>query len=268
MGAGSAKGVNPENSEDADGFSTSSDHWDNDVPTSKVEKENAKNNNTSTNAPAKIVTEAAIASTSTAPPPPESGVDTEEKKEDAKKKARFVFSRKKEDGDNKVENLGKESETSKKDNADDKDNAKKDAEKKGFRIFNWSKKDEKKAEEKDETLDKDINDLEKTFDSLGIVGKSMWGSESSKKKDGAVDDIEMLEPMRKRKNVKTKGMNGKMSSSSSSNGSKRTFKFSWETEGEKTSEKEEEEEEWEYKAVSVYFVLPVCPFVCTYLQLL
>lgn len=257
MGAGSAKGVNPENNEDSDGFSTSSDHWENEAPTSKVEKENAKNNNTTTNAPSKVVTEGAIPSTSNAPPHPEYGIGAEEKKEDSKKKARFVFNRKKEEGDNKVENLGKESETSKKDNADDKDNAKKDTDKKGFRIFNWSKKDEKKEEEKDEALDEDIDDLEKTFDSLGIVGKGMWGNEGGKKKEGAVDDIEMLEPMRKRKNVKTKGMNGKMSSSSSSNGSKRTFKFSWETEGEKTTEKEEEEEEWEYKAVSFVFFLSV-----------
>lgn len=252
MGAGSAKGVNPEASEDSDGFSTSSDQWENEAPTTKVEKENVKNNNTANNAPSKIVTEASIASTSNAPPHPENGIEAEEKKEDGKKKARFVFNRKKEDGDNKVEDLGRESETSRKDNADDKD--KKDPEKKGFRIFNWSKKEEKKTEERDEGLDQDINDLEKTFDSLGIVGKSMWGNEGGggKKKEGAVDDIELLEPMRKRKNVKTKTMNGKTSSSSSSNGSKRTFKFSWETEGEKALEKEEEEEEWEYKAVSHY----------------
>ncbi|KAK3892293.1 hypothetical protein Pcinc_003850 [Petrolisthes cinctipes] len=263
MGAGSAKGVNPENSEDADGFSTSSDQWENEVaPTSKVEREkNAKNNNNThpaaaaTNTHSKIITEAAIASTSStnkAPPHSESvGIEAEEKskKEEAKKKARFGFSRKKEDGDdNKIEDLGKENESNKKE-----DNAKKEAEKKGFRIFNWSKKDEKKSE-KDEALDDDINDLEKTFDSLGIVGKNTWGNETtttSKKKEGTVDDIELLEPMRKRKNAKTKGMNGKSSSCGSNGSSKRTFKFSWETDGDKTTAKEEVEGEWEYKAVVI-----------------
>ncbi|KAG7167715.1 hypothetical protein Hamer_G010098 [Homarus americanus] len=251
MGAGSAKGVKPKGNDDGDQFSSSSDHWENDQPISK--KDENKNNNSES-------FERTLAEISA---PSGSNIETldngnpEEKKDDLKKKTRFGFAKKKEDG-TKVDSTQNDSSEDKK-NTNDKKNTDKNnkdpTEKKGFKLFNW--KTEKKSEEKDVGLEDDINDLEKTFDSLGIVGKNMWGNgpPNRLKED---EDPAIIEPMRKKKNVRMRGVKsmngggmveGGGSSSNSSTGSKRTFKFSWETENQTTPTKEDEEE-WEYKAVS------------------
>ncbi|XP_066985790.1 cylicin-2-like [Macrobrachium rosenbergii] len=144
---------------------------------------------------------------------------------------------------------------------EERKDSKKDGEKRtGFKLFGWRSK---KGEERDNELDKDIDDLEKTFDSLGIVGKNMWGEEKapSPRKEAA-DDLELLEPMRKRKNVRVRGTratNGMVATengdsnagknSNASSGSRRTFRYSWETEKKKT--KPDDEDEWEYKAVVI-----------------
>ncbi|XP_042223970.1 uncharacterized protein LOC121867904 isoform X2 [Homarus americanus] len=252
MGAGSAKGVKPKGNDDGDQFSSSSDHWENDQPISK--KDENKNNNSES-------FERTLAEISA---PSGSNIETldngnpEEKKDDLKKKTRFGFAKKKEDG-TKVDSTQNDSSEDKK-NTNDKKNTDKNnkdpTEKKGFKLFNW--KTEKKSEEKDVGLEDDINDLEKTFDSLGIVGKNMWGNgpPNRLKED---EDPAIIEPMRKKKNVRMRGVKsmngggmveGGGSSSNSSTGSKRTFKFSWETENQTTPTKEDEEE-WEYKAVVI-----------------
>lgn len=258
MGAGSAKGVKPENSDDGDRFSSSSEHWENDHTASDDPRKDRTKNNNSDNL-TKTVAEVVEPSGSKTDDL-ENG-ETEEKKEEHKKKTRFVFSRKKDDADKVDEFVNDSSEDDQKNNSNkkntdktNKDIPRKDADKKGFRLFNW-RKEEKKSEEKDVALDKDIDDLEKTFDSLGIVGKNLWGDDPPQQRKEAADDLELLEPMRKRKNVRVRGAvstNGTAGSGGSSNGStgsKRTFKFSWETENQQTTTMEEEDE-WEYKAVS------------------
>ncbi|XP_069179318.1 cylicin-1-like [Procambarus clarkii] len=262
MGAGSAKGVKPEHHQDVDRLSTGSEIWGSDQPAADISKRVVPKINTNDNL-AKTLAE--ISEPSGSRLDPLDAGQHEEKKEEQKKKTRFGFTRKKDD-DDRVDEFVVDSTDDKKDNDkknedktnEDKNNkeaSKKDTEKRGFRLFHW-KKDDKKIEEKDEALDKDIDDLEKTFDSLGIVGKNMWGEEANKHNKDTVDDLDLLQPMRKRNQVRVRaprGVSGPVGSSSGSNGStssKRNFKFSWESEGDQVPMKTEDDE-WEYKAMVI-----------------
>jgi len=126
---------------------------------------------------------------------------------------------------------------------------------KKFRLFG-----KKNKEVKDEKLDSDINDLEKTFESLGIVGKSVW-EQDIKPKQQSKDDLDTLEPMRNRLNVRMarppRGINGLTvtnerrldsngSDINSTSSSKKKFNFSWDTEDDNKSL---EIDEWDYRAV-------------------
>ena len=122
----------------------------------------------------------------------------------------------------------------------------------------------RKQEAKDKKLDSEINDLEKTFDSLGIVGKSVWeGSQDSKPARRSKDDLATLEPMRNRHNVRAprppRGINGltalnsdrrldtTASDMSTTSSNRKKFVFSWDTEEE---DENIEVDEWDYRAVS------------------
>nr|XP_053649015.1 uncharacterized protein LOC128700085 [Cherax quadricarinatus] len=258
MGAGSAKGVKPGNSEDADRLSTTSEQWETDH-VAPPDPTRVTSKNTASETFAKTLAEVSEASGSKEEVV-ENNHTEEDKKEEPKKKTRFGFTRKKEDdekADELVVEFSDEKKNNDKNNVDksNKDISRKDADKKGFRLFNW-KKDDKKNEEKDEVLDKDIDELEKTFDSLGIVGQNTFGEAGNQRKDAA-DDLELLQPMRKRNTVRGRGprgpngtVGGSGGSSNGSTGSKRAFKFSWETENDQTPSMMEEDE-WEYKAESV-----------------
>ena len=256
MGAGSAKGVQAEENEDeVDSFSsTSSDHWEAEVdpPAALAHPAPPK--------PPKPKPKPPIEPPSTSSVAPIENIDAE-KKEKPKKKTTFGFSLRREPNNEKLDEVGNDSsdEEGNKGERDEKgsDKEEKGKDKKGFRLFGW-RKDEKKKE-KEEGLDEDISDLEKTFDSLGIVGKNKWGGETSRVEDTTLREDVILSPMRKRKNVRggrgVKGINGLTNGSngrgsSGSNASKRTFKFSWEKDKQRSPPKDEEDE-WEYKAVSV-----------------
>lgn len=253
MGAGSAKGLQQPEDEDEDRFSSSSEQWGNDQSAS--DDSGRKDRDTSP--------ESDVVPNAPAPPIVENGESSEHEEMDGKRRGLFNFSKKKDEQDKDkvddfVDETNEDDRKKKGGTKNNKDNAKKDSEKKGFRLFGW-RKDDKKTE-KDAGLDDDINDLEKTFDSLGIVGKNSWGDAPAKPPKEAVDDLELLEPMRKRKNVRVrgpKGMNGVVAGGTAGSGSsdlgsttsRRTFKYSWETDKGSSTPKQQEDE-WEYKAVS------------------
>nr|XP_027214181.1 uncharacterized protein LOC113807164 [Penaeus vannamei] len=258
MGAGSAKGLQQPEEDDEDRFSSSSEQWGNDQSAS--DDSGRKDRDTS---PESDIAPKTI-------PSVENGESSGHEEMEGKRRGLFTFSKKKDDPDKDkvddfVDETNEDDKKKKGGTKNNKNNAKKDNEKKGFRLFGWRKDDKKN--EKDEALDEDINDLEKTFDSLGIVGKNSWGDAPAKPQKEAVDDLELLEPMRKRKNVRVrgpKGMNGVVaggtrgqdkggsgSSDVGSTTSRRTFKYSWETETGPTAPKQQEDE-WEYKAVSCF----------------
>ncbi|XP_069986729.1 uncharacterized protein [Penaeus vannamei] len=257
MGAGSAKGLQQPEEDDEDRFSSSSEQWGNDQSAS--DDSGRKDRDTS---PESDIAPKTI-------PSVENGESSGHEEMEGKRRGLFTFSKKKDDPDKDkvddfVDETNEDDKKKKGGTKNNKNNAKKDNEKKGFRLFGWRKDDKKN--EKDEALDEDINDLEKTFDSLGIVGKNSWGDAPAKPQKEAVDDLELLEPMRKRKNVRVrgpKGMNGVVaggtrgqdkggsgSSDVGSTTSRRTFKYSWETETGPTAPKQQEDE-WEYKAVVI-----------------
>ncbi|KAK8384227.1 hypothetical protein O3P69_009165 [Scylla paramamosain] len=251
MGAGSAKGVQPEENEDeVDSFSsTSSDQWEREVDTP------------ATPAPPSPVPPPPPAKSKPKPPAPpveapKAGTSVarieneEEKKDKPKKKTTFGFTLRREHHSDKIEDVNDSSDDEGEREREKKARGKleKEKDKKGFRLFGW-RKEEKKTER--DGLDDDIDDLEKTFDSLGIVGKNMWAPDGKNERKIEREEA-VLSPMRKRKNVKGRGktatgqVNG---SSSGSNASKRTFRFSWETEKQKSPPRDEGDE-WEYKAVT------------------
>ncbi|XP_063849808.1 U2 snRNP-associated SURP motif-containing protein-like [Scylla paramamosain] len=252
MGAGSAKGVQPEENEDeVDSFSsTSSDQWEREVDTP------------ATPAPPSPVPPPPPAKSKPKPPAPpveapKAGTSVarieneEEKKDKPKKKTTFGFTLRREHHSDKIEDVNDSSDDEGEREREKKARGKleKEKDKKGFRLFGW-RKEEKKTER--DGLDDDIDDLEKTFDSLGIVGKNMWAPDGKNERKIEREEA-VLSPMRKRKNVKGRGktatgqVNG---SSSGSNASKRTFRFSWETEKQKSPPRDEGDE-WEYKAVVI-----------------
>ena len=141
------------------------------------------------------------------------------------------------------------------------------SERRGFKIFKWKRDDSNNSKriggvggesgnegDKDNRLDQDINDLEKTFDSLGIVGQNKWSEDN---KPRPLDDIENLEPMRNRKQVRVRAprvVNGVAPTegsgeSSGSSSTKRTFRYSWEM----SDVTPTQDDEWEYQAVRFYF---------------
>ncbi|KAF2356070.1 hypothetical protein FHG87_013172 [Trinorchestia longiramus] len=169
-------------------------------------------------------------------------------KRDNKRGGFFHF--RKEKDENKIEDES-ESELESKEN-----------ENRRFKFFG-RKKDTKP--QKDDKLDSEINDLEKTFDSLGILGKE-------NKKDGGEnnsstrnkDDLDSLEPMRNRQNVRIarppRGLNGlttgrdflgrRNSDFTASSGSgKKKFNFSWESDEE--TQRPTKQDEWSYETVRI-----------------
>ncbi|ROT66331.1 hypothetical protein C7M84_015645, partial [Penaeus vannamei] len=162
---------------------------------------------------------------------PKNGESSGHEEMEGKRRGLFTFSKKKDDPD--------------KDKVDDFDD---------------------KKNEKDEALDEGHQRPREDLRLLGIVGKNSWGDAPAKPQKEAVDDLELLEPMRKRKNVRVrgpKGMNGVVaggtrgqdkggsgSSDVGSTTSRRTFKYSWETETGPMAPKQQEDE-WEYKAVVI-----------------
>ncbi|XP_050689608.1 uncharacterized protein LOC126981940 [Eriocheir sinensis] len=272
MGAGSAKGVKQEENEDeVDSFSSgSSENWEeSNTPPAPKKAPAAAPPGPHKHKPKPPVAPAEPPSTSTTTTSLvhiENGEPAEEKKGKPKKKFGFSLRRDQTDKVNDVNNDSSDEEEAKTERKGEKGKEKKKGGGGGgggggFKLFNW-RKDEKKSE-KDEALDLDIDDLEKTFDSLGIVGKNMWSGEEgkngsdntnpNKQTDG--DDV-LLSPMRKRRNVKKGGagkgvMNGGGGQSGGSNASKRTFKFSWEKDKQQKAAAKDEEDEWEYKAVVI-----------------
>ncbi|KAK7068482.1 hypothetical protein SK128_006109 [Halocaridina rubra] len=276
MGAGSAKGLQPEHDDD-DGdrlSNSSSTHWqseDNSDSDDSEQRAHKKHNKRTVNAEVSSSAEpetpkaagrhSSDQDSSDERDEPHHSEDEEKKKGEGKRKSFFKFSRKKSDHE-KVDDFADESDDEGKKRRDSKKNHKKDGEKPGFKLFGWRNK---KNEEKDAELDKDIDDLEKTFDSLGIQGKNMWIEDNNKARGGkSADDLELLEPMRKRKNIKVRGghrgINGMVAGRNdhnasktpggTSSGSKRTFRYSWETENDSNKSPKQQEDEWEYKAVS------------------
>ncbi|CAL4120482.1 unnamed protein product, partial [Meganyctiphanes norvegica] len=259
MGAGSAKGLRTteDDDDDIDRYSTNSDQWDEDQPDGETSKSNKQEH------VIRVVTEIP-------PLDPDLGDNnqTTTKKEETKKRGLFKFNRRKEGGVEKLENSGDENDEVEKKNKENKKNSEKNNKNKsvevdvvsdkkgGFRLFGW-RKDEHKIEEKEIQLDQEINDLEKTFDSLGIVGRNLWEEDQNNQQQTAADDLALLEPMRKRKQVRTKIPNGTKTSiinggggsGGSSSTSKRTFKYSWETSS--TDSKSQDEDAWDYKAVVI-----------------
>ncbi|XP_076030832.1 uncharacterized protein LOC143019017 [Oratosquilla oratoria] len=252
MGAGSAKGLKQEDEEDLDRFSTSSvDQWNDDSDpegTRPTEKDSVK--------------EAGEGQGGGGGGPGGEEKDGETMKGGKKRKnIIFRFGKWQDDDEADTDEEGendKKSQQDKKDN-NNKENNKKDTEKKpGFRFFGWRKEDKK--EEKDEVLEKDIDDLEKTFDSLGIVGRPLWdgeedGEAQNKPKNSLEDDPELMKPMRLRRAAnlkKPRDPKGKVtwsvgSSSTGSQTSRRTFRYSWETD----EKAPVPEDEWEYKTVVI-----------------
>ncbi|XP_018007839.1 uncharacterized protein LOC108665578 [Hyalella azteca] len=157
----------------------------------------------------------------------------------------------------------KEGSKSEDDDNDSDSEAKESGGNRRFKIFGHRKKISKA--QKDEKLDSDINDLEKTFDSLGIVGKDATkdggGNKSSMR---SKDDLEALEPMRNRMNVRISrpvrelngvttardmyGRRGSDSTSGSNNGRKK-FNYSWENDEENAAPVRQDE--WIYQAVRI-----------------
>ncbi|XP_063597144.1 ABC transporter F family member 4-like [Penaeus indicus] len=190
MGAGSAKGLQQPDEDEEDRFSSSSEQWGNDQSAS--DDSGRKDRDTSPESDVEPK----------APPAVENGESSGHEEMEGKRRGLFHFSKKKDESDKDrvdefVDETNEDDKKKKGGTKNNKDNAKKDNEKKGFRLFGWRKDDKKN--EKDEALDDDINDLEKTFDSLGIVGKNSWGDAPANPPKEAVDDLELLEPMRKRK---------------------------------------------------------------------
>nr|XP_027226920.1 uncharacterized protein LOC113818911 [Penaeus vannamei] len=202
-------------------------------------------------------------------PSVENGESSGHEEMEGKRRGLFTFSKKKDDPDKDkvddfVDETNEDDKKKKGGTKNNKNNAKKDNEKKGFRLFGWRKDDKKN--EKDEALDEGHQRPREDLRLLGIVGKNSWGDAPAKPQKEAVDDLELLEPMRKRKNVRVrgpKGMNGVVaggtrgqdkggsgSSDVGSTTSRRTFKYSWETETGPMAPKQQEDE-WEYKAVVI-----------------
>lgn len=183
------------------------------------------------------------------------------KKEQPRRKL-FTFSREKGSPDDKNE-----------DDSDSDSNEKKENNTRRFNIFGGRKKDKK-----DEKLDEDIDDIEKTFDSLGIAGKNSWNDgQDIKPKQHSKDDLDALEPMRNKTNVRisrpTRGINGlsnefynkKDVDLNSTSSSRRKFNFSWENDDEKPIPKQTDD--WNYKAVSLNYFL-VYNYFCVNMYLL
>lgn len=267
MGAGSAKGVRI-NDEDFDIENDRFSVISHDSPeiNAKGERPGANNNNNNNNASDKkskvrVKIEALYDESDeeegSGVTPTKPAVTSE--REDEKKRGLFGFSRRREE-DDKTNVFVHES-----DNEGAKKGGKRDGSK-GFKLFSF-RKDGRKSEEKDEPLDQEINDLQKTFDSLGIVGQAHGTQKThngtAARKSQSADDIRDLEPMRNRMNQKRRfsrpsnmtaagpalrrtgdGLN------TSSGGSKRTFKYSWEVNDHNGCSSPSKSEEWKYEAVS------------------
>ena len=250
MGAGSAKGLRKSASADeADKLSISSDgQW-----VEGVENETTSELN---NTLVEGKRSKSFDFPTSTPKQSELRVTTDQNKEVIQPRKKKIwtslFNSEKEDkNEEDEENIGESEEIPQKETSNQK----------RFRIFGGKKKDQVK----DEKLDSEINDLEKTFDSLGIVGKSVWeGGQDIKPKQQSKDDLATLEPMRNRLNVRMarppRGINGLSVSSdflsgrradqdlNSTSGSKKKFNFSWDTEEE--DKESVEVDEWDYRAVS------------------
>lgn len=168
------------------------------------------------------------------------------KKEMSKKKL-FSFRRDRKDSEEKHD-----------EDSDSDTNHRKESQHSRFKFFGNRKK-----EKKDEKLDDEINDIERTFESLGIIGKSTWNDgQDIKPKQKSKDDIDALEPMRNKSNVRIarppRGINGLTIGNelykrndgdlSSTASSKKRFNFSWEADGPRAAPKNVDE--WNYQAVS------------------
>ncbi|XP_068233526.1 protein starmaker-like isoform X2 [Palaemon carinicauda] len=270
MGAGSAKGRPLHHDDNQDGLSgTSSDKWGNNSEDESLGDNDRPNSDPQETHESPSLDPGPSAQINGSTTEMNAGTEdaTHDDKMKAEQKRRFGFKfNKRHNNNNEEHDKPVEFEEDPQEEADkkkkgDKKESKKDGDKKtGFKLFGWRNK----KEEPDAQLDDDIDQLEKTFDSLGIVGKNMWGDDDKPPlpRKEAADDLELLEPMRKRKNVRvrgTRGMNGTIASanhdpnagknSNASSGSRRTFRYSWETEKKKT--KPDDEDEWEYKAVVI-----------------
>ena len=251
MGAGSAKGINssPEDEGDIENDRFSMVSHDSPEPIAKIQKTNNEKNKK----PLPLINkhkslESSDDEEDTIAPSNGTPVKKSPVKKSPEKKrgGLFGFSKWKDDDEDKTS-----APTQGEKDTKEKDEGKKGG---GFRLFGGWRKDDKK-EQKDETLDEEIDDLHKTFDSLGIDTKG--NNKKKDKKSQSADDIRKLSPMRSKANIKPRPLrtsharrNGENILDSLSGGNRRNFKYSWETE-QTNSTSIPIEDQWSYKAVGL-----------------